>query len=146
MSRDIVGRFWYIAGVNTTGHRTPRRAACLALAALLLQLIIPLVHTPPGSAASGARAHLNMCVAAGAQPVQPVGGQGSPGRKAPAQRAPACSICLTLHLLSGGVLPPVEAGIALAHSRREARVAVSSDPDLPAFLFGDVRARAPPAV
>jgi|SRR5579883_539242 len=116
-------------------HRAFRRAAWLALLALFLQSFVPALHHPASAALSDVG---NMCMAPGSQPFGP-----SDTDKSPPHGAPACAICQTLHILSGGFVPP-EAVAAPA-----AIFAKISPPGPAAVILegrsvSQARARAPP--
>lgn len=75
-----------------------RRAAFLALIALLLQLAVPLWHTPPAVAAMLCPEHMMM---------GGMDGQGMPDAPKPGLPKPgkSCPICQVAHAGGAGVLP-----------------------------------------
>jgi hypothetical protein len=92
-------------------RRTFRRAAWLAVFALLLQSFIPAFHHPATMALAGTLSlgdAKNLCVAPGSAPVEP-GDQD----KTPHHHLPACAICQAVHAI-GGFAPPAPALLVVA--------------------------------
>ncbi len=88
----------------------------LALAALLLQVILPAVHYAGGVALDRVAfetAH-SLCLAPGATPpAQP--------DKAPAHKPPPCPICQTFQLVGAGFVPP--SAVAVPRPRQAQSIA-----------------------
>jgi hypothetical protein len=74
-----------------------RRAAFLALIALLLQLAVPLWHTPPAVAAMLCPEHMMMGMDGQGMPDTPQPGLPKPGK--------SCPICQVAHAGGAGLLP-----------------------------------------
>jgi hypothetical protein len=84
-----------------TRNNLIRRAAWLALFALLLQTLVPLVHQP-AAMASAAGQVIRICssLARGA-------GESSDADKSATHKLPSCPVCQSLKLLAGGFVTPV---------------------------------------
>ncbi len=91
LDRPAIDTEWSRAGVI----QWSRRGAWLAIFAILLQALLPVVHHPADMALAGtlgfAGAH-NLCIAPGGAPVQP-----AVPDKAPHDHLPACPICQAIH-------------------------------------------------
>jgi hypothetical protein len=92
-------------------YNASRRAAWLAVFAILLQTIVPALHHPAGMAFGGAPTLSyaeHLCVAPGSTPVAPT----DPDKGAH-HHLPACAICQAVHAI-GGFASPDAPSIALA--------------------------------
>ena len=76
-----------------------RRAGLLAVMAMLLQILVPLIHHPV--LASNVNEGISHCGMQGGMPPVP-----AHTGKTPASKIPSCPICQSLHLLNGGFAPP----------------------------------------
>jgi hypothetical protein len=117
-----------------------RRAAWLAVFALLLQALLPAVHHPGGMALAGTLAlgDAHLCLAPGSAPVSPGDTDKSP------HHAPACAICQAVHAIGGFAPPaaPVLAGqTAIATSFAPSRSAAPVSRQ----IFRAQQPRAPPS-
>ena len=113
-----------------------RFAAFLALLAILVPVGTSLVHSPfPASVAAQSFIHICGLDSHAKQ---------DPG-KDPAHKLPSCPICQSLHLLSGGFVPP--APILLAATPPAAAPALPALADLlvKRSLTHQARSRAPPS-
>ena len=120
-------------------HRAFRRAAWLALLALFLQTVVPVLHHPASAALPAGVDAANLCMAPGSQAPPP-----SDTDKSLIHGTQSCAICQTLQMLGGGFVAPDAATLAPAFVVE--RISVFS-PDA-AVLGGRAvtqnRARAPP--
>ena len=76
----------------------------MAVFAILLQSLIPVLHHPAGMALAAVLAPTdihNLCLAPGSAPVAP--------DKAPARHPPACAICQAVHAVAGFAPPAAPA-------------------------------------
>ena len=120
-------------------HRAFRRAAWLALFALFLQTIVPVLHHP-ASAALPDVVSANLCMAPGSPPVAP-----SDPDKLPAHGTQTCAICQTLHILGGGFVPPDVVAVAPAVQLGTVSITIPAVAILDGRAVSQTRARAPPA-
>ena len=123
-------------------YRVHRRAAWLAVFALLLQTLIPVFHHPASMAFAGtlgADVVKNLCLAPGSTPVAP-GDQD----KSPHHQIPACAICQAVHAIGGFAPPPVPA-VALVRAARSSRLAFKSVLFAPQRVGEFAQPRGPPA-
>ena len=85
-------------------YSASRRAAWLAVFALLLQTLVPAFHHPASMALGGTLAlgeAQHLCLAPGSTPVAPSGED-----KVPHHHLPACAICQAVHAIGGFAAPP----------------------------------------
>ena len=93
-------------------HSVFRRAAWVAVFAMLLQPLIPALHHPAGMAIAGTLGlgtGKNLCLAPGSEPVGPAAPDKAPHHQ------PECAICQAIHAV-GGFAPPDAPAIALPQS------------------------------
>jgi hypothetical protein len=105
---------------NQRKYRIHRRAAWLAVFALLLQSFIPVFHHPASMAFAGTLSPdvaKHLCLAPGSAPVAP-----SDQDKVPHHQIPACAICQAMHAI-GGFAPPAAPAVALVRKAAVARPA-----------------------
>lgn len=147
----------------TRRHNRLGRGAWVALFALWLQALLPLVHHPAGMAMMGVAPMdmssmdmsamvmssgdmtpvsfgdpRNICLTPGTAPADP--SDQAPGHKPP----PPCPICQTFQMLHGGFIQPVQTTLVLPAVYRTA-VAVPISADVPRQpIHSGARARAPP--
>jgi hypothetical protein len=111
----------------------------LALAALLLQVVLPAVHYAGGVAPDRVAfetAH-SLCLAPGAvPPTQP--------DKAPVHKSLPCPICQTFQLLGAGFIPPSTVAIPLPQQAGSIVHHAFAALMQPRRRYGDAQARAPP--
>jgi hypothetical protein len=134
------------------GARRVRRPsfvfALLACWALLLQGLIPLVHTPPARAATDGIPSwvlASLCLGARGVSEAPIGPAGDPAKQLPTDNQPVCPICLGLH--QAGTFTQPGAIDVPAPSVVGAVAFVATQPlDRPGRHRGPALARAPPAI
>ena len=120
-------------------HSAFRRAAWLALVALFLQIMVPVLHHPASAAQRGGIAAADLCLAPGSLPQAPTDTD-----KHPAHKLPACSVCLTLHMLGGGFVPPGSLAYASVPTCGAVLAPIAVDSLPQGRVVSDARARAPP--
>jgi hypothetical protein len=111
-----------------------RRAAKLALFAILLQALLPLIHHPAQAAPYG----VHICA------VMHHADHSSDQDKAPVSKS-SCPICVSLHLLgSGFVSPTVDASFVIF---RDSQTILAYDEKIAVrqITWPGIRSRAPPA-
>ncbi len=94
-------------------HSAFRRAAWVAIFAMLLQALIPALHHPARMAMADTLSlggGKNLCLAPGGIPAN----SGAPDKE-PHHHLPACAICYALHAL-GGFAPPQLPAVAILRS------------------------------
>jgi hypothetical protein len=114
-----------------------RGAAKLALFAILLQVLLPLIHHP-AQAAEAMPAGVHICS------VLHHASDTTDADKTPVSK-PSCPICFSLHLLGGGYVAPVADEIIVAF--RDSHVVVAYDDAFAVrpFAWPGIGSRAPPA-
>lgn len=122
-------------------HSAFRRASWLALFAILLQVVVPIVHQPGGAARAGplSAAGANLCSAPGNGPASPVGTD-----KSPTHKLPPCPICQTFQMLSGGFVPPSPATFAAIDRAGSAPAPSAYTAIRRRWTTANAQARAPP--
>jgi hypothetical protein len=115
-----------------------RRTAWIAVWALVLQMLLPLIHHP-AAAKAGPPDGLRICAVMGLMPT----GKAEPS-KTPVSKIPSCPICQTLHMLNGGFVPPDISVLAIPseHDGSVGVVAVANI--LPHIIITGAQPRAPP--
>jgi hypothetical protein len=116
-----------------------RAGVWLALLALWIQALLPVVHQPTGamSGAFGPGMSGSLCLAPGGAPAAPLD-------KAPHHKIPPCPICQTFQILAAGFVPPSATAIPLPGFAGLVAAAISTDTALPGPLHFRPQARAPP--
>jgi len=116
-----------------------RRAAWIAVLSIMLQVMMPLIHSSANAMPTNGSIH--HCSLIKKIAVERAGSQG-----APAQKSPSCPVCQTLNLMSGGFVVPH--GILLALVSYDVQRVVSSldEPTLQNEFYFGARSRAPPTL
>ena len=132
-------------------RRVRRPSTMLALVAcwaLLLQVLIPLVHTPPARASTdGIPSWVLTSLCLGARGVSEVPGSpaGDPAKQLPADNQPVCPICLGLHQ-AGTFTQPNAVDVPAPASVATVAFVERRPLDRPGCHRSTSLARAPPAI
>ncbi len=114
-----------------------RRAAWVAVMAVLLQILVPLIHHPV-QVFDGKNLHI--CGLNNHLPSQP------DNEKAPAQKSPACPVCQTLHMLGNGFVTPHAPVITEVYIAANPVYDFTNKPVIPRLISPSARPRAPPTL